>query len=117
MGKKVFYNAVLVMPDRLLENGWVLIDGGRIIRIGTGKPETDCEAIDCEGKYLSPGFIDVHCHGGGGASFQSTKLEDHVTAMRTHPSHGVTSMTPTPGTADPELITAYREIKKEIDHM
>ena len=66
---KRFVNATLVLPDRLLEKGWLLEDGGKILRFGIGTPPEAPETIDCQGNYLSPGFIDVHCHGGGGGSF------------------------------------------------
>lgn len=112
---QLFTNATLVLPDRLLEKGWLLEDGGKILRYGTGSaPEADT-VIDCGGKYLSPGFIDVHCHGGGGGSFMSLEYEQHVKAMQMHLQHGVTAMTPTPGTINPEEIRKLGEIKAQID--
>ena len=112
---KLFMNATLVLADRLLPNGWLLEENGKILRYGDGvAPEAD-ETIDCGGNYLSPGFIDVHCHGGGGGSFMSTDPEQHITAMKMHLKHGVTALTPTPGTIDPEAIRKLREIKELID--
>ena len=112
---KVFTNATLVLADRLMPNGWLLEDNGKICRYGDGTaPEAD-ELLDCGGQYLSPGFIDVHCHGGGGGSFMSMELEQHITAMKMHLRHGVTSLTPTPGTIDPAQIRILRSIKEEID--
>jgi N-acetylglucosamine-6-phosphate deacetylase len=70
---QLFTNATLVLPDRLLEKGWLLEDGGKILRYGSGDAPDAEKHIDCGGKYLSPGFIDVHCHGGGGGSFGSWK--------------------------------------------
>lgn len=110
-----FVNAVLVLPDHLLPNGWLLVRGGRIVQFGTGAAPTAMETVDCAGQYLSPGFIDVHCHGGGGGSFADLDLDSHVKAMRIHLAHGVTSMTPTPTTADPEELRVLASIKKEID--
>ena len=53
---KVFTNATLVLADRLLPNGWLLEENGKIAQYGSGiAPEAD-EIIDCGGKYLSPGF-------------------------------------------------------------
>lgn len=112
---KCFVNATLVLPDRLLEKGWLLEDEGIILRFGTGDAPAAAETIDCGGNYLSPGFIDVHCHGGGGGSFMSMDLNQHITAMQMHLRHGVTALTPTPGTADPEQIRILRGIKESID--
>lgn len=112
---QLFTNATLVLSDRLLPNGWLLEENGKIIRYGSDNAPNADLIVDCGGKYLSPGFIDVHCHGGGGGRFSSLNIEDHVKAMRMHLSHGVTSMTPTPGTIDPEEIRKLGEIKAEID--
>jgi N-acetylglucosamine-6-phosphate deacetylase len=112
---KLFTNATLVLPDRLLPNRWLLEDGGKIRRYGNGPaPEAD-EIIDCGGKYLSPGFIDVHCHGGGGGSFMSMDCNQHIKAMQMHLQHGTTALTPTPGTINPEEIRTLGEIKRVID--
>ncbi len=60
--KKCFYNAVLVLPDRLLSNGWLLVENEKIARYGSGEPVQAEEMIDCLGPYLFPGFLAVHCH-------------------------------------------------------
>ncbi|MBQ3192208.1 MAG: amidohydrolase family protein [Oscillospiraceae bacterium] len=112
---KLFTNATLVLADRLLENGWLLEEDGKIARYGSGQAPDAQEIIDCGGKYLSPGFIDVHCHGGGGGSFMSMDLEQHIKAMKMHRNHGVTALTPTPGTINPEEIRKLAQIKAEID--
>ena len=112
---QLFTNATLVLPDRLLEKGWLLEEGGRILRYGSGNAPDAQTRIDCGGKYLSPGFIDVHCHGGGGGSFMSMEFEQHDKAMKMHLQHGVTALTPTPGTINPEEIRRLGEIKAEID--
>ena len=112
---KCFTNATLVLPDRLLPESWLLVEDQKIARYGTGEPIDADEMIDCGGQYLSPGFIDVHCHGGGGGSFMSMDLEQHIKAMKMHLSHGVTALTPTPGTIDPQEIRKLREIKEAID--
>lgn len=114
---KCFYNAVLVLPDRLLSNGWLLVKNEKIARYGSGEPIQAEKMIDCKGQYLSPGFIDVHCHGGGGGSFATLDLDSHVQAMKTHLAHGTTAMTPTPTTVKAEEIRKLAEIKQQIDQM
>lgn len=113
--RKLFANATLVLTDRLLPNGWLLEENGKILRFGNGEAPTADQTIDCGGKYLSPGFIDVHCHGGGGGSFGRLELEDHVKAMKMHLCHGTTSMTPTAGTDKVEEMKIFAQIKAEID--
>src|SRR5205823_3463637 len=66
MESVVFTNGTLILPDRLLD-GFVLVRDGRIIDVGPGRgPECSGEVIDLAGNYLSPGFVDLHVHGGAG---------------------------------------------------
>ncbi|HPU42019.1 MAG TPA: amidohydrolase [Acetivibrio clariflavus] len=57
---------ILTMTGTDYDNGYVLIDKGKIIEVGEGKKsfrgKKDLEIIDAEGKYVLPGFIDAHCH-------------------------------------------------------
>lgn len=62
-------NARLVLEDRILEKGVVLIDNGMIYDFGeegTVAIPADAEVYDAEGRYVGPGFVDIHVHGGGG---------------------------------------------------
>ena len=44
---KCFYNATLVLPDRLLPNGWLLAENGKISRYCSGDPIPTEEMVDC----------------------------------------------------------------------
>ncbi|GAA5199949.1 N-acetylglucosamine-6-phosphate deacetylase [Microbacterium jejuense] len=70
--------------------GWVLFDGGRVTAagVGDGSPSAD-ETVDGSGGCLAPGFIDVHGHGGAGASFDDGP-EAVRTARAVHRRHGTT---------------------------
>jgi len=101
-------NARLILPDRIA-SGSVLVEGGRILEVIEGWPNTGTPAIaeslgssapstprlDARGLYLSPGFIDIHTHGGGGADFMDGTEEAVLTACRTHLHHGTTTIVPT----------------------
>lgn len=51
------------MENGILENHDILVENGKIAKIGKNIEKTgDIEVIDCEGKLLLPGFIDAHCH-------------------------------------------------------
>lgn len=54
----VFKNACLVLPDAV-QNGTLSVEGGRIAGYGSGHSALP-RAIDLEGDYLMPGFIEVH---------------------------------------------------------
>ena len=77
----------------------MLVDGDTIIRTGSGRtpdaagagaPDSDAvERIDVGGDWLVPGFIDLHCHGGGGHSYDDDADEIRA-AIATHRAHGTT---------------------------
>jgi N-acetylglucosamine-6-phosphate deacetylase len=84
-------NASLLDADGRRE-GWVLIDGDRIEATGlTGvdAPPPAATTIDLGGRTVTPGFIDLHGHGGGGAAFDNG-AEEISTALAVHRAHGTT---------------------------
>lgn len=75
-------------------DAWVLVDPPVIAMTGTGSGwrehvAADDLVIDADGAMLTPGFIDLHCHGGGGASV-TDGLEAIATVRRIHRRHGTT---------------------------
>ena len=91
----LIHSARLVSSGRILENGWVLFDDDRDAAVGQGDPfpsdadDTERTVVDAAGRWLTPGFIDIHGHGGGGAAFDEG--EDAIrTALAIHRSHGTT---------------------------
>jgi N-acetylglucosamine-6-phosphate deacetylase len=68
--------------------GWLLIEGDTIVEAGQGSAPS--EAV--RATVLLPGFVDMHCHGGGGASFTSADPEQILGAVATHRAHGTTTM-------------------------
>jgi len=78
----------------MVSDGWVMVKGQRILACGDNYPHgaPPCVTADTvvEG-ILAPGFIDAHCHGGGGASFGADP--DHIeTVLGTHSARGTTTM-------------------------
>jgi N-acetylglucosamine-6-phosphate deacetylase len=89
-------NGRIITPYRVLDGATLLIAGSRIDAIS----ERDIEApealvLDAAGKYIAPGFIDIHVHGGGDHDFMDGTEEAFVKIAELHASHGTTSMTPT----------------------
>ena len=102
----LFTNAKVILLDGVLEGGAVRVDGGKITDIYEKNPEikpTD-ELVDAGGLYLSPGFIDVHVHGGDGGYFMSGEYEQIDATCKMHMRHGTTSMTPSISAAPKEVI-------------
>jgi len=67
------------------------------------------QIVSCDGLYVSPGFVDIHQHGGGGGDYMDGSVEAYLQAAHTHLRHGTTSLMPTLTSADSEeLIDAIR---------
>lgn len=96
-------NGQLVLPQRVLENGSILIEDGRIVEIGYPCPQ-DVQRVDAEGGYILPGFIDLHVHGGGGADAMDATVQALKTMARTHAAHGTTALVPTTMTCEDALL-------------
>ncbi|MFT4157713.1 MAG: N-acetylglucosamine-6-phosphate deacetylase [Microbacterium sp.] len=94
-GSLVIHSARIVDAGDIAENGWVRIESGIVTDRGTGdswSPADDIiDATEIAGAdaVLTPGFIDIHGHGGAGAAF-----DDGIEAIRIgrtlHREHGTT---------------------------
>jgi N-acetylglucosamine-6-phosphate deacetylase len=110
-----FTNASLILPDRVVPNGTLLAEKGRITAVGIGiTVPPHAKTIDCGGKYLSPGFVDVHVHGGAGADFMDLTVEAFRMAARCHARHGTTSLTPTSTTGPLADSFRFLDLCKEL---
>jgi N-acetylglucosamine-6-phosphate deacetylase len=93
------HNARLILEDRIVDNGWVLVDDDLIDTVVQGVPPDRYERIDAKGHYLAPGFIDLHVHGGKGSDFLDATVDAFLTAADFHLSGGTTALCPTAATA------------------
>src|SRR3954471_10084683 len=109
-------NATLVLPDRLVPGGAVHVKGGRIEAVGPAGdlPRWDGATVDARGQYASPGFVDMHVHGGGGADFMDGSAAAFETAVRAHTRHGTTSIVPTTTVARHEQTMRFFEQCREF---
>jgi len=71
--------------------------------------------VDLAGAYLTPGLVDVHCHGGGGAALYSGDPADVRMAARAHLEHGTTAMLGSVATVEPPaMLRAVRAVKEAV---
>lgn len=107
-------NGQIITPNGIIANGSILIKDGRIVEITDHlSGPADILSIDAQGKYISPGFIDLHVHGGGGADFMDGDVESFLTIAATHARFGTTSLMPTTLTCEKEdLITTFENYQK-----
>lgn len=94
MNRVLIHSAILAgsgsaaSPD---PSGWALVEEGSLVELRTGAGWTQrvspgTEVLDAGGDLLAPGFVDIHCHGGGGAAFEDPGGLDPV--LSTHRGHG-----------------------------
>lgn len=114
MNKIKIINGKIITPYRIINDGQVIFENGKIIHAGQAADDTGCdEIIDVQGDYIAPGFIDLHSHGGGGHDFMDGTCEAYIGAARTHARHGTTAMLPTTLTStNEELKNTFRVFKK-----
>ena len=91
---KVYINAQVIFPDKI-RRAAVVTDNGKILDVCDRFDLPEAEIIDCRDNYLSPGFADIHVHGGGGFSAMSSNVNDIVKMCEAHAFNGTTSIVPT----------------------
>lgn len=89
-------NAAVMTPDRMVDPGAVLIDGGRIRAVGVAAAQTAGAArrVDARGAILAPGFIDLQFNGAFGHDFTRHPETIWVVAAQLA-QYGVTAFLPT----------------------
>jgi N-acetylglucosamine-6-phosphate deacetylase len=88
----------------------VIIDGTRI----TGAAPENAQVLDVTGFTLVPGFVDLHNHGGGGASFTSGTIDDVIKGIHTHRLHGTTTVVASTVTGDMDFLAQRAGLLSEL---
>jgi N-acetylglucosamine-6-phosphate deacetylase len=81
----------IVTPDGVLSPGWIRLAGPLIAAVGSGAVAGQ-PALGLRGQWVLPGFVDMHVHGGGGASFTEGTSDDARKAAEFHRARGSTTM-------------------------
>lgn len=111
-------NGVVVLPDRLLESACVFCRQGKIASLSP-KPRLPATTtiIDARGGFITPGFIDIHVHGGSGCDFMDGTEDAVRTACQAHARHGTTTIFPTTTTGSTEqihaMLTACQAVQRD----
>src|SRR5882757_4956005 len=93
MAAQLITGGRVATPDGVLDPGWVHVVDGAIQAVGVGPaPTVDATVTDAAGAWVVPGFVDIHCHGGGGAAFTSPDPAQVRQAVDAHRRHGTTTM-------------------------
>jgi N-acetylglucosamine-6-phosphate deacetylase len=96
-------NGKIITPAKIINGGTVLVSNDIITVVSEGDLDApDAIVIDAGGKYVSPGFIDIHIHGGGGHDFMDNTVEAFLGIAEIHAKYGTTAMFPTTLTSSKE---------------
>ncbi|MER7927651.1 MULTISPECIES: N-acetylglucosamine-6-phosphate deacetylase [unclassified Streptomyces] len=106
----ILSGATVVLPTGTVRDGRVIIDGTRI----TGAAPENARLVDVTGFTLVPGFVDIHNHGGGGASFTSGTVEDVLQGIHTHRLHGTTTVVASTVTGEMDFLAQRAGLLSEL---
>ena len=119
MERLIITNGKLILPTGIEMGQTLICENGKIEQIipnGSYQPLVGDKVIDARQNYVSPGFIDMHIHGGGGHDFMDGTVEAFLGVAETHAKYGTTAMVPTTLTSTIEELmttfTVYRKAKE-----
>jgi N-acetylglucosamine-6-phosphate deacetylase len=118
MKETVIHSGRVIAPEGILDGGSVHIRDNRIARVSAERLYVPgAVEIDAKGRYVSPGFVDIHVHGGDGAYFPQGTPDAFEAVTKLHCRYGVTSLQVTPAALPFEgfatLFTGYRQWLEE----
>lgn len=119
MDKTIIISKNIITPDGILE-GYIELKAGKISRVqkGSYNNKSNDKIIDVGESYVSPGFIDIHTHGGGGHDFMDGTVESIIEGVKKHLQHGTTTIVPTTLTSTiEELFVTIDNFKKAKNTM
>ncbi|MGW6454472.1 N-acetylglucosamine-6-phosphate deacetylase [Streptomyces sp. NPDC055078] len=100
----ILTGARVVLPTGTVENGRVTVEGTKIADVSPGAAPEAAATRDLSGHWIVPGFIDIHNHGGGGASFTGGTADDVLRGVATHREHGTTTLVASLVTAEIDFL-------------
>ena len=111
MTKYIIANGRIYTENETIEQGYILIENGKIIQIAEGEYQGDLTTIDVKGQHVLPGFIDIHMHGGYGEDAMDASFEGLKHLSESLLSEGTTSFLATTMTqSDENIIKALKNI-------
>jgi len=111
-----FVGATAITPFEEIPDSAVVLEGSQIVFVGPQRSlraNPTAKTVDLSGKFIAPGFIDIHIHGGAGSDFMDATHADFETVCRYHANGGTTSLLATTATAPlPEILAALRTVRE-----
>ena len=109
-----FYNGKIILGKTFAPEGTaVYTKDDRILAVTKEELPFDV-GHDAGGKYISPGFIDIHVHGGFLKRFEECSVEEMFDLATKHAEFGTTTMLPTASAAPTEMYVKFFETFREM---
>lgn len=115
MNSLLIKNGKVVFTDSIRTCDLLVCDGKICDTDFRGELPNDCKVIDTAGAYVSPGFVDIHVHGGGGYDFMDCTPEALKSISDIHLQNGTTSLLPTAVSSEFENIIKLIETYKSVN--
>ncbi|MER5476694.1 N-acetylglucosamine-6-phosphate deacetylase [Streptomyces sp. NPDC002734] len=112
--RTVLTGARVVLPGGVVPDGRVVVEGARLADPAAVPADAPATVVDLSGCWVVPGFVDLHNHGGGGASFSSGTVEDVLRGVRTHRLHGTTTLVASTVTGDLSTLAVRAGMLSEL---
>ncbi len=110
---KILTGGKIVTDGQVLEGFDICVEDGKIVDV-CKSGENSGEVIDIGGNYITAGFIDIHCHGGGGYEFIDATPKAFKAAAEIHAKHGTRVMYPTISATDYDTMVRVLECAREV---
>lgn len=108
-------NGTIITGGKEIKDKSLYFENGKITAITDQNLPCDKE-IDAKGNYISPGFIDIHVHGGGGHYFYGGGTDCIIKAAEYHLKFGTTSIYPTCSSATYDFTKNFvLDVKKAME--
>lgn len=115
---KILTNGKIISGGKILDGYDIIIANKKIVDVKLSASVRG-EKIDLGGNYIAPGFIELHCHGGGGYEFIDATPESFKKVCEIHAAHGTRVIYPTISATDYDtmvrVLQTVREVKDSCD--
>ena len=102
-----------IISDGQIKDAFLYIKGDSVLSVTESVIPFDRD-LDAEGRFIAPGFVDIHTHGGGGSDFMDGGTEPIINGVNSHLSHGTTSILPTSLACSLSTLLAFLDDVKEV---
>jgi N-acetylglucosamine-6-phosphate deacetylase len=111
------FRGTVVLPTGLLPLGVVIVENERIVAVGSERDVTlpaGTSVVETKDGYISPGFVDIHTHGGAGSDYMDGTPEAVRISNRAHALHGTTTLFPTTTTGTPAQLATMLDAVQNV---